>query len=83
MKLIDLKTTNAQCVEITSLDQLCPKYLKDKIIDNKTRYCCIFYNNEVKCYEVILCTEKTSKTILNDIKEQFELQISVLKQLCH
>lgn len=78
---INLKSNlQAQLVKINSLDQICTDYLKDKV-NNSTRSTCLFYDNEFKCFEMILSKEVFNAEVLKEIKELFEFQLLIFNQV--
>lgn len=81
MKTI-LLPRNAKCkvIEINDLKQINSRFLKDKV-NLSDRYACLFYNNEVKYFVIILSREINNKIILAEIKESLAIDIFILKQL--
>lgn len=81
MKTISLPK-NAKCkvIEINDIEQINSDFFKDKV-NLADRYACIFYNNEVKHFAMILSKEVNNKAILADVKESLATDIFILKQL--
>lgn len=70
-----------QVIEIKDLKEITCSFLKSKI-DKNNRYTCIFYNQEVKCYAMILSIEALkSENVMLEIKEGLARDIYILKQL--
>jgi hypothetical protein len=81
MKTISLpKGAKCKVVEINDLEQINSSFLKDKV-NLSDRYTCIFYNNEVKHFAMILSREVDNRAILADVKESLATDIFILKQL--
>lgn len=74
------KGAKCKVIEINNLEQINSKFLKDKV-NLSDRYACLFYNNEVKHFAMILSREFDNKAILADIKESLATDIFILKQL--
>ena len=81
MKTINLPK-NAKCkvIEINDLEQINSKFLKEKV-NLADRYTCIFYNNEIKHFAMILSKEVSNKEILEEVKRSLATDIFILKQL--
>jgi len=81
MKIINLpKGAKCKVIEIDDLEQINSKFLKGKV-NLSDRYTCIFYNNEIKHFAMILSKEVDNKAILADVKESLATDIFILKQL--
>lgn len=71
---------DCKVIEINDVEQINSSFLKDKV-NPVDRYTCIFYNNEVKHFAMILSNEVSSKKILEEIKQSLATDIFILKQL--
>jgi len=81
MKTIDLpRNANCKVIEINDIEKISSAYLKDKV-NLADRYTCLFYNNEVKHFAMILSKEVSNKAILEDVKQSLVTDIFILKQL--
>jgi hypothetical protein len=74
------KGAKCKVIEINDLEQINSKFLKDKI-NLADRYTCIFYNNEIKHFAMILSKEVSNEAILEEVKQSLAIDIFILKQL--
>lgn len=82
MQLINLPSgSKCEVIEITDADQVSSNFLKAKV-NSSNRYTCLFYNNEVKLFAMILTKEVAQDDILEEIKNNLKTDILILKQLC-
>jgi len=74
------KGAKCKVIEINDIEQINSSFLKDKV-NLSDRYTCIFFNNEVKHFAMILSKEVSNKTILEEVKQSLATDIFILKQL--
>jgi len=74
------KGAKCKVIEINDIEQINAQFLKDKV-NLSDRYACIFFNNEVKHFAMILSKEVSNKTILEEVKQSLATDIFILKQL--
>lgn len=81
MKTISLpKGAKCKVIEITDLKQINSNFLKDKV-NLSDRYTCIFYNNNIKHFAMILSKEVGNRAILEEVKQSLATDLFILKQL--
>lgn len=81
MKTINLpKSAKCKVIEIDNLEQINSEFLKDKV-NLSDRYTCIFYNNDIKHFAMILSKEFSNKEVLEEIKQNLKTDIFILEQL--
>lgn len=72
----------AQLIEVPSLDKVNAEYLKKIDVSDIERYVCIAYvTKEVKAFAMAVKTELSKKEVVDELRQDLEFQVNVLKQL--
>jgi len=80
-KIILPTKKEALVIKIKSLEELSVKNLCKVNLDEIERYICIFFDADVKAFEMVIKQELSNKDLIEEIKENLKFQISVLRQL--
>lgn len=81
MKIINLpRGAKCKVIEINDPEQINSSFLSGKV-NLSDRYTCIFYNNKIKHFAMILSKEVGNKTVLDEVKQSLVTDIFILEQL--